>query len=189
MLDTLTPAALTVPAQMQPLLSAGWSGENDRQTDIEVIRTAGGPVFDPLAASETAAAVTLASLLAPNRLNRLEIQSQTDPSLPSAHQVIERLIERSFARIDRGVDRRVATTIALALARVQRDAALSPTVALALSERLNRLATVLGRARGAGVQADWSRGLGRLLGDREALTAALNDPRRLPRVPPGMPIG
>ena len=36
---------------------------------------------------------------------------------------------------------------------------------------------------------DWSRGLGRLLGDREALTAALADQRRLPRIPPGMPIG
>jgi hypothetical protein len=39
------------------------------------------------------------------------------------------------------------------------------------------------------VQADWSRGLGRLLGDREALTAALADPKRSPKVPPGMPIG
>ena len=36
---------------------------------------------------------------------------------------------------------------------------------------------------------DWSRGLGRLLGDREALTAALADQRRLPHIPPGMPIG
>jgi hypothetical protein len=189
LLDTLTPAALTVPAQLQPLLSAGWSGENDRQTAIEVMRTAGGPIFDPFAATETAAAVTLIDLLAPNRLNRLEIQSQSDSSLPSAHQVIDWLIERSFARPDSVVQRRIATTVALALARTQRDAALSPTVALALSERLNRLATQLGRAKGDNVQADWSRGLGRLLGDREALNAALNDQRRLPKVPPGMPIG
>jgi hypothetical protein len=87
------------------------------------------------------------------------------------------------------VQRRIATTVALALARTQRDSALSPTVALALSERLNRLARDLSRAKGDGVQADWSRGLGRLLGDREALTAALADTRRLPKVPPGMPIG
>jgi len=51
-------------------------------------------------------------------------------------------------------------------------------------ERLNRLAGQLGQAPG-----DWSRGLGRLLGDREALTAALADQRRLPAIPPGMPIG
>jgi hypothetical protein len=87
------------------------------------------------------------------------------------------------------VQRRIATTVALALARAQRDGALSPTIALALSERLNRLAGQLSRAKGDGVQADWSRGLGRLLLDREALGAALADPRRLPKVPPGMPIG
>jgi hypothetical protein len=189
LLDTLAPEALTVPAAIQPELSAGWSGESDRQTDIEVIRTAGGPVFDPLAATETAAAVTLIDLLAPNRLNRLEIQSQADASIPSAHEVVDRLIERVFARSETGVQRRIATTVALALARTQRDAALSPTVALALSERLNRLATQLSRVRGDGVQADWSRGLGRLLGDRDALGAALADPKRLPKVPPGMPIG
>ncbi|NNM76094.1 DUF5117 domain-containing protein [Sphingomonas sp. ID1715] len=194
LLDTLSPGALTVPAQLQPVLSAGWSGENDRQTDIETVRTAGGPIFDPLAATETAAAVTLIDLLAANRLNRLEIQNQADPSIPSAHDVVDRLIERSFAfpRGDSaaaGVQRRIATTAALAIARVQRDPALSPTVALALSERLNRLAASLVKTGGQGLQADWSRGLGRLLQDREALNAALSDQRRLPRVPPGMPIG
>jgi hypothetical protein len=189
LLETLSPAALTVPPALLGPLSAGWSGDVDRQTDIEVIQTAGGPVFDPLAASETAAMVTLTDLLAPERLNRLEIQHQADPASPSAEELIDRLIERVFAApgsdpAAAGVQRRVATTTALALARVQRDAALSPTVALALSERLNRLAAQLIRGPG-----DWSRGLGRLLADREALTAALADQRRLPRVPPGMPIG
>lgn len=193
LLDTLSPAALTVPATLMPNLSAGWSGEGDRQTEIEVIRTAGGPVFDPLSATETAAAMTLIDLIAPNRLNRLEIQNQADPASPSAHEVVDRLIDRAFASPrDEGaaaVQRRVATTVALALARTQRDGALSPTIALALSERLNRLGTSLAATKGSGVQADWSRGLGRLLLDREALTAALADQRRLPKVPPGMPIG
>ena len=71
-----------MPASLLPHLSAGWSGDGDRQTEIEVIRTAGGPVFDPLAATETAAAVTLTDLLAPQRLNRLEIQNQADPASP-----------------------------------------------------------------------------------------------------------
>lgn len=193
LLDTITPQSLTVPAQLLPSLSAGWSGDNDRQTSIEVIETAGGPVFDPLAASETGAAVTLTSLLAPTRLNRLEIQNQADPDSPSAHDVIDRLIDRSFTfardQRDAGVQRRIATTVALWLARTQRDASLSPTVALALSDRLNRLATDLAGAKGSGPQADWSRGLGRLLLDRDALTAALADPKRMPTVPPGMPIG
>jgi hypothetical protein len=135
--------------------------------------------------------VTLTDLLAPNRLNRLELQNQADASIPSAHDLIDRLIDRSFVfgRADAGVQRRIATTVALALARTQRDAGLSPTIALALSERLNRLANGLSGIKGDGVQADWSRGLGRLLLDREALGAALADSRRMPKVPPGMPIG
>ena len=178
-----------MPVALQGPLSAGWPGDSDRQTEIEVIQTAGGPVFDPLAASETAAMVTLTDLLAPERLNRLEIQHQADPASPSSEEVIDRLIATAFASVGpesaaAGVQRRVATTTALALARLQRDPALSPTVALALSERLNRLAAQL--IRGSG---DWSRGLGRLLADREALAAALADQRRLPRIPPGMPIG
>ena len=189
LLATLSPAALTVPAPLLANLSAGWSGDNDRQTDIELMPLAGGPIFDPLAASEVGAMVTLTDLLAPQRLNRLEIQHQADPASPSAEEAIDRLLERvfAFAGLDASaatVQRRIATTSALALARLQRDPALSPTIALALSERLARLSGQL--ARGTD---DWSRGLGRLLGDREALTAALADQRRLPHIPPGMPIG
>jgi len=60
--------------------------------------------------------------------------------------------------------------------------------ALALSERLARLGRQLAAAPGAGVQGDWSRGLGRLLADREALDKAAADTRRVPRIPQGMPI-
>jgi hypothetical protein len=189
LLDTLSPAALTVPPAVLAGLSAGWSGNADRQTDIETIPTLGGPMFNPLAASEVGAMVTLTGLLAAERLNRLEIQNQANPASPSAHETIDRLIDRTFAfagldASSAAVQRRIATTTALALARVQRDAALSPTIGLALSERLGRLAAQLSRG-----SDDWGRGLGRLLADREALTAALADQRRLPRIPPGMPIG
>ncbi|TMJ19587.1 MAG: DUF5117 domain-containing protein [Alphaproteobacteria bacterium] len=189
LLDTLSPSALTVPSPILVNLSAGWSGNSDRQTDIETIPTPGGPLFDPLAASEVGAMVTLTGLLAPERLNRLDIQNQANAASPPAHEVIDRLIGRVFAfggldSSGAAVQRRIATTTALALARVQRDPALSPTIALALSERLSRLAAQLSRA-----SDDWSRGLGRLLADREALGAALADQRRLPRIPPGMPIG
>jgi Met-zincin/Domain of unknown function (DUF5117) len=184
LIGTLSPAALTVPAPLLANLSAGWSGDNDRQTDIELMPTAGGPVFDPLAASEVAAMVTLTDLLAPARLNRLELQAQADPAQLTPQQLIERLLGRATTPGGGVLQSRVATVIVFALARVQRDPALSPTIGLALSDRLSRLATQL-----AAGGTDWGRGLARLLGDREALTAALADNRRLPRVPPGMPIG
>jgi hypothetical protein len=189
LLSTLSPEALTVPAQLLPHLSLGWSGDPDRQETIEVFRTAGSSVFDPLAASEVAAAVTLNALLVPDRLNRLEVQHGADQGVPSPAQIFDRLIDRVMMptrdSAAAAVQARVATTTVLALARLQRDASLSPAIALALSERLQRLGTQLTRGRGA----DWSRGLGRLLLDREALQAALADPRRVPQIPPGMPIG
>lgn len=192
LLATLSPEALAVPPGLVPYLSAGWSGSEDRQEAIELFRTAGGPVFDPLAASETAAAVTLSSLLVPERLNRLELQHQADPAQMAPDMLIDRLLARTLGngRDETGAaQRRVATTTLLALARVQRDPALSSGIALALDARIARIAGDLAEARGRGAEADWRRGLGRLLGDPAALTAALADRDRAPRIPPGMPIG
>jgi hypothetical protein len=193
LLATLAPEQLEVPGHLLPYLSSGWSGSNDRQFDIEIFRTAGGPVFDPLVASEVAATVTLGALLAPERLNRLAEQNRVDGAQLGAAELIDRLIANTFANSgDSGresVRRRVATTTALALARVQRDPALSPTLALALDERLRRLGASLAKRSGNEAERDWSRGLARLLGDSEALDKLLAEPKRVPVVPPGMPIG
>ena len=193
LLATLRADALTVPPAILPALSAGNSGSSDRQTEIEIMRTAGGPIFDPLVATETGAALTLASLIQPHRLNRLELQHQADPASPGPHQLIDRLIAQAFAfdgldASQAAVQRRIATTTLLALVRTQRDASLSPTIGLALSERIARLGQSLSGARAGDVHADWSRGLARLIADREALERAATDPARLPRIPPGMPI-
>jgi hypothetical protein len=177
-----------------PHLSSGWPGSGERATEIEVMRTAGGPVFDPLVATEVGAALTLSNLLQPHRLNRLDLQHQADASVPAPHQVIDQLL-RQVLTIDglspaqAAVQRRTATTAILTLARVQRDTALSPTISLALSERIARLSAELAGTRASGQHGDWSRGLARLLADREALEKAVADPQRLPRIPPGMPIG
>jgi hypothetical protein len=187
LLDTLNPAELSVPGRLLPLLSVGFGGNDDRQTQIELIPTAGGPVFDPLKATEVGAVQTLTPLLAPERLNRLEAQHAADASVPAPAQLFELLLGRTLAQSGNDVGRRVATTAVLSLARVQRDAQLSPTISLQLAGRLERLAEELQRSRGP--QQDWARGLAALLKDREALDKALADPARLPRVPPGMPIG
>ena len=113
---------------------------------------------------------------------------RADASVPAPSTVFDLLIERTMAGAGLDVGRRIATTSVLALARVQRNPALSPTIALELSARLERLAERLQKASGD-AQGDWSRGLAALLQDREALDKAVADPARLPRVPPGMPIG
>ena len=189
LLETLAPEALSVPQPLQLLLSAGSGTSGDRQTEIEIMPTAGGPVFDPLRATEIAAVQTLTALLAPERINRLESQHAADPSVPSPGALFDTLIARSFAATEREGGRRIATTAVLALARTQRSAVLSPTIALEYSAKLDRLGKRLAATRGSGTTADWSRGLAALIGDREALDRAIADPARLPRVPPGMPIG
>jgi hypothetical protein len=189
LLDTLSPAELTVPARLQPLLSSGFGGSSDRQTEIEIIPTAGGPVFDPLKATEVGAMQTLNALLAPERLNRLESQHAADNQVPAPGQIFDLLLDRTLASAGNEVGRRIATTTVLALARVQRNAALSPTVQLQLAGRMDRLAERLERIRGGDQQQDWARGLASLLRDREALDKVIADPRRIPEVPPGMPIG
>jgi hypothetical protein len=187
LLDTLAPVELTVPQLLEPLLSSAFGGDSDRQIDIEIIPTAGGPVFDPLKATEVGAVQTLNTLLAPERLNRLEAQHSSDASVPAPAQLFDLLLGRTMAQTGNDVGRRIATTTVLALARAQHETALSPTIAFQVAGRLDRLADELQRSKGG--EQDWARGLAALLKDRQALDKALDDPARLPKVPPGMPIG
>ena len=189
LLDTLSPAELTVPARLIPILSSGFGGDSDRQTEIEIIPTAGGPVFDPLKATEVGAVQTLDALLAPERLNRLEGQHAVDSAVPSPSQLFDVLLARSLSQSTTEVGRRIATMTIFALARVQHAGALSPTIALELGGRLDRVADDLARRRSPAAEQDWAHGLAALLKDKEALDKALANPARLPRVPPGMPIG
>ena len=187
LLDTLSVDALTVPARLQPLLSYGQGTIGDYQTDIEVMPTAGGAVFDSLRAAEIGATMILASLLEPQRLNRLEMQAAETATIPSAHAVVSKLIAHADRVSSNGpVGRRIATTIALELARTARARGLSPTVAMQIDGLLGTWAKQLAGKAGSSEQIDWQRGLGALLCDHEALSAALLAPR--PEVPPGMPI-
>jgi hypothetical protein len=189
LVDTLSPGQLTVPARLNPLLSSGFGGNDDRQSDIEVIPTAGGPVFDPLKATEVGALQTLNALLSPERLNRLEGQHAGDQSIPAPEQLFDLLLNRTLAQGGAEVGRRIATMTILGLARVQQDPALSPTIAFQLAGRLDRLAEQLQRDRGGAGEQDWAHGIAALLKDRQELDKAIADPARLPQVPPGMPIG
>jgi hypothetical protein len=194
LLATLDPAALDVPERLVPLLSAGWSGSSDRQFDIEIFRTSGGTVFDPLAATDAAAAVTLTALLNPERLNRLADQNRRDASALGPREVVDRLVGLTLLPApDRRlgeVRRRTGTRIALALAAAKRSPALGAGVAQMIDQRLRDYAQALAaRPQTAPDDRAWALSLSRLLLDREALDAALKDDGRAVKVPPGMPIG
>ncbi len=190
LIGALSLDALTVPVRLQPLLSYGPGVDGDYQTSIEIMPTAGGPVFDSLRATEIGAVEVLNSLLDPQRLNRLEMQHATDPTVPSVDTLAKRLLDHGDkVAIGSAVGRRIATTIALSLARAARRPELSRAVALEIDGRLALWARYLGMSAAASDEGNWRRGLAALLADREALTAALNDHAVLPDVPPGMPIG
>jgi hypothetical protein len=190
LLGALSVDALTVPARLQPLLSVGPGDDGDYQTAIEIMPTAGGPVFDALRASEIGAVEVLDNLLDPQRLNRLEMQHSTDPAVPSVDTMAERLLDHADkAAVESAVGRRIATTIALALARAARQQGLSRSIGLTIDGRLAHWARSLGTAAALDDEGNWRRGLAALLSDREALAAALADRAVLPAVPPGMPIG
>ena len=190
LMTALSPDELTVPARLQPLLSYGPATDYDYATTIEVMPTAGGPVFDTLRATEIGAVHVLDSLLDPQRLNRLEMQHASDSEVPSAHDVTTRLLARADGLAAEGaVGRRIATTIALDLARTAREGSLSRSIALQIDGQLARWGERLANNSGGSEEADWRRGLGALLSDSDKLATALEDKALLPDVPPGMPIG
>ena len=189
LLKTLSPAELTVPPRLLPLLSSGSTHRPDRQADIEMFPTAGGPVFDALAAADGAAAITLDALLSGPRLTRLQAQKLADPSEPGAQEVIDRLIS---ATVDRArqtdLDRRIAYRTLVSLAAAADDPETAPEVAALIRARLDATAQALSKSGGDAADRAWASGTARLLSDKAALKAAAAANGR-PMVPPGMPIG
>jgi hypothetical protein len=192
LIGTLAPQVLDVPERLIPLLSAGWSGDRDRQFDIEVIETAGSTVFDALAAADIAAQVTLDALLAPARLTRMADQHRRDAAVPGPGALAARLIAAATAPVraprQAAVRRAAGTRILLAMAKAARDPATGAEAAARIDQALVDWAAAQGKARFADpADRAWALATARLLGDREALAAALAV--EAPKVPPGMPIG
>jgi hypothetical protein len=194
LLATLRLSVLDVPAPLVPQLSAGFSGDSDRQTEIELMPMAGAAAFDPLAASQVAAQVTLNALLAPERLTRMTQQHRADPASPGANVIAQRLLvladaPAGDARLG-AVRRALGTRIVLSLAKAARNAASG----VEASSRIEQALLDWAEAQGARRFADpadraWALSTARLLKDREALGAALAGEKAEVPIPPGMPIG
>lgn len=109
LLETLEPQQLEVPDHILKLLSPG-GGSNSN----ELFKRHTSPMFDPLAAAESAADHTLSFLLHPRRVARLVQQHALDSSIPSPATVIDELLSKTWksetklsakhAEIQRAVD-------------------------------------------------------------------------------------
>lgn len=184
LLAALSPAALTVPPALVPLLSAADTGSDDRQYNIEVMATAGTPVFDSLVAADTAATAVLGPLLDQRRLTRLHLQHMADPALPGVETLLDRLEATVLARRDTPLARRIAYRTLMTMAQAWLAPGADPEVAALIGGRLARIAAALDRGK-----TDWGRSIAALLRDRAALREELARQAKPPAVPPGMPIG
>jgi len=193
LMATLSPAELDTPEALIPLMSAGQSGETDRQYAIEVFAGMGGPVFDPLVAADVAAGVTLDPLLAPERLARLVEQHRHDPGQPGVGEVVDTLLLTVFTPASgrsAEVARRVRWRAVLNLAAAARDVRRSPQAAAEIDLKLADLATRLKATPGTDPSdRALNLRLAALLRDDDALSRVLADARLKPETPPGMPIG
>lgn len=188
-LATLSPEALRVPTGLLPLLSAAQNGTGDRQYDVEVFATAGGPVFDPLVAADAAAQLTVQTLIAPRRLARLVAQQQGDPAMLGVSEVLDRLTGTVLGATSDDLGRRIAYRTLATMAQVARRPDTTPEVAAALDQKLEDVGQSLAKRKARGDERAWALSLSRRLLDadqREKLAASL--PRAV-TVPPGDPIG
>ncbi len=190
---TLSPAELDLPEPLLALLAAQQSGEGDPQTTIEVFSGRTGQVFDPGAAVDAAANITLRVLFAPERINRLADASRRDPAALALGEAIDTITTTVFTPAAgrlAGPARGVQAQYVLTLASLLRERTLSSTSAALVDGRLGALATRLKASTTADpMQRAHDRWLGALLSDRERLDQVLEGRRHASLTPPGSPIG
>ncbi|MFD1787116.1 zinc-dependent metalloprotease [Sphingomonas floccifaciens] len=188
-LRTISPEALRLPPALPLLLSAPRNGTGNRQFDIELFETAGGPVFDPLVAADTATQLALGTLLAPRRLQRLEAQHAIDPAMPGVTALLDAVEAAAVTRFADSLTRRVATRAIVAMAQAGRANATPPEASALLNERVTRIATRLSKLTATGDEGTWAAGLSRQLLNPQTLATLIAERPRTPDVPPGDPIG
>ncbi|HVH12434.1 MAG TPA: zinc-dependent metalloprotease, partial [Longimicrobium sp.] len=191
LLETLNPEQLAMPRSILGLIPPRpFTYEAHR----EMFDRWTGPTFDAVSPAVTAADMTIALLLNPQRAARLVEQSALDRSLPGLEWTLDRLMERTFAarpadpylaEIDRGVEYAVVRRL-MALAA---DAEMPQVRALAL-QQLRFIQGHLERGPSPSVAQQAHRDLISL-----DITRFLERPyqpeQRAPDldVPPGQPIG
>ncbi|MBM3927990.1 MAG: DUF5117 domain-containing protein, partial [Sphingomonadales bacterium] len=188
-LRTIAPEALRLPGALPLLLSAPRNGTGNRQFDIELFETAGGPVFDPLVAADTATQLTLSTLMAPSRLQRLEVQHASDPSMPGVSMLLDAVEGTALVGFGDPLARRIATRAAIAMAQAARNSATPPEASALLDDRVTRLGQRLAKTTATGDERAWAISLSRQLLDPQAQATLIADRPRTPDVPPGDPIG
>jgi hypothetical protein len=187
---------LDLPDDLIGLLSQAQSGTPDRQFEIELFDTIGGPVFDPVGAAVVASDMTLRQLVEAPRLNRVLEQHRRDPAQLSVEELLSALFTAVRIQPDdtpraAEIRRRQQARLIGDLAEVLGDKTLSPTAAALVDQALKGFGASLDTAQGAPEAVAYNRYLADLLtkGDHEALVRFASETAPVPKTPPGSPIG
>lgn len=191
-LDTLRPAELAIPERVARLLHPLAYGAYDRR---ELFPSRVNPVFDPLAAVETAADTTLTFLLNAQRAGRSQLWHAYDPRIPGLEEILDRLLEATWKAPRPGEAPEAAAH------RVVKEVALRKLLKLAADEDASIDARAIAVDRLAGLthwleEQDWSGVEGAQATNAvRQISSFLNrpyPPADTPPVleaPPGSPIG
>lgn len=188
-LATLAPDVLRVPPRLVPLLSAARNGSDNRQYSIELFTDSAGTPFDPLVAADSAAELTLDTLLAPTRLARLQAQHAGDANALGVDEVLDRLLAATLPDKTDALARRVAWRTLLTMAQTAHNPKTTPGVAAILDQRLHDIALALAKRNGDAADRAWGASLSRQLLDPRELEKLIASHSRRVEIPPGAPIG
>ncbi len=198
LLKTLSPAELDLRDDLIDLLSSATSGTPDRQFEIEVFPTIGGPVFDLPGVATLAADMTLSAMLDPQRLNRMVEQQRRDPSQLGVGEMLTQVSQALAPGAPGGegryaeIRRRERTRFIGDMVDALEDKALSPTAAGEVRGALRRMGEQLAALpAGSDAEALQAQYLGKVLVEQDPeRLALLATGRQAPtKPPPGAPIG
>ncbi len=191
LLDTLSPAALALDPQLVARIPPRPPGQGDTR---ELFPRQTGYLFDPLAAAQAAAGLTLDQLLDPTRAARMINANAGNPAQPGFGELVDRLLEVTWYGVSSerqaALERVVETATLQRLLALAANAEAQPQARAVAFDRVVELGNWIER-RALSASGEW-RAHYRLAADQ--VQRFLVQPDAMPplkplRPPPGSPIG
>ena len=185
---TLDPAELDLPDDLLNQMTPELGSFTPFIGSEETFDSKADPLFDVLAAADTAADITISALLHPARAARLVEFRRRDAAMPGFEEVLTTVIEAVFQPALTDRQQTIAEVVQARLVRnlivLADNEDASAAVRAIASGQLRDLRL---RIRGTDRHSVWLRGMINDYTSREAVPVALTPAR--PDVPPGSPIG
>ncbi len=178
-LDALEPEQLAIPDRINDLIPPVPYGSDGSENWIG---TPAGTAFDPITLAGGLATEVIGNLMHRQRLARLSIFHARDADNPSLHEVLERIVERTWVG-DGPLDRAVQRVVLDQLLDRAGDSQATPEVRAAAAHHLGVLADRIGELGAADRSPEQRAHLAMAERDLEHFFAGRDDPSTRPRFP------